>query len=66
MKTIVLGVGNPILRDDGVGIHVIQCIFYVRYSMVLIEHVRDVVGSFYKYTLPASLINQKVIKRRSL
>lgn len=22
MKTIVLGVGNPILRDDGVGIHV--------------------------------------------
>ena len=24
MKTIVLGVGNPILRDDGVGIHVIQ------------------------------------------
>ena len=24
MKTIVLGVGNPILRDDGVGVHVIQ------------------------------------------
>jgi hydrogenase maturation protease len=24
MKTIVLGVGNPILRDDGVGIHVIN------------------------------------------
>ena len=24
MKTIVLGVGNPILRDDGVGIHVIK------------------------------------------
>ncbi|MDI6916420.1 MAG: hydrogenase maturation protease [Thermoplasmatales archaeon] len=24
MKIIVLGVGNPILRDDGVGIHVIQ------------------------------------------
>ncbi|HVP99977.1 MAG TPA: hydrogenase maturation protease [Candidatus Thermoplasmatota archaeon] len=24
MKTIVLGVGNPILRDDGVGIHVID------------------------------------------
>lgn len=24
MKTIVLGVGNPILRDDGVGIHVIE------------------------------------------
>ncbi len=23
MKTIVLGVGNPILQDDGVGIHVI-------------------------------------------
>ena len=22
MKTIVLGVGNPILQDDGVGIHV--------------------------------------------
>jgi len=22
MKTIILGVGNPILRDDGVGIHV--------------------------------------------
>ena len=24
MKTIVLGVGNPILRDDGVGLHIIQ------------------------------------------
>jgi hydrogenase maturation protease len=24
MKTIVLGVGNPILRDDGVGIHVVK------------------------------------------
>jgi hydrogenase maturation protease len=24
MKTIVLGVGNPILQDDGVGVHVIQ------------------------------------------
>jgi hydrogenase maturation protease len=24
MKTIVLGVGNPILQDDGVGIHVIN------------------------------------------
>ena len=24
MKTIVLGVGNPILKDDGVGIHVIE------------------------------------------
>jgi len=28
----------------------------------LIKQVRDVVGSFYKYTLPASLINRKVIK----
>lgn len=24
MKTLVLGLGNPILRDDGVGIHVVQ------------------------------------------
>jgi len=24
MKTIVLGIGNPILRDDGVGIHVVK------------------------------------------
>ena len=24
MRTIVLGVGNPILRDDGVGIHVVN------------------------------------------
>ena len=24
MKTIVLGVGNPILRDDGVGVHVVK------------------------------------------
>ena len=24
MKTIVLGIGNPILQDDGVGIHVIN------------------------------------------
>ena len=24
MKTIVLGVGNPILKDDGVGIHVVE------------------------------------------
>jgi len=24
MKTIVLGVGNPILKDDGVGIHVVR------------------------------------------
>ena len=26
MKTIVLGVGNPILRDDGIGIHVIEAL----------------------------------------
>jgi len=26
MKTIVLGVGNPILQDDGVGIHVIEAL----------------------------------------
>ena len=24
MKTIVLGVGNPILKDDGIGLHVIE------------------------------------------
>ena len=24
MKTIILGIGNPILRDDGVGIHVAE------------------------------------------
>ncbi|MGA1848418.1 MAG: hydrogenase maturation protease [Thermoplasmatota archaeon] len=24
MKTIVVGIGNPILRDDGVGIHIIK------------------------------------------
>jgi hydrogenase maturation protease len=24
MKTMVLGVGNPILRDDGVGLHVVE------------------------------------------
>ena len=28
----------------------------------LIEQVRDVVGTFYKYTLPTALINRKVIK----
>jgi F420-non-reducing hydrogenase small subunit len=28
----------------------------------LIEKVRDVVGTFYKYTLPASLINRRVMK----
>ena len=28
----------------------------------LIEEIRDVVGTFYKYTLPVSLINRKVIK----
>ena len=28
----------------------------------LIEEIRDVVGTFYKYTLPASLINRKVMK----
>jgi len=28
----------------------------------LIEKIRDVVGTFYKYTLPASLINRKVMK----
>lgn len=26
MKTIVLGVGNPILKDDGVGIHVAEAL----------------------------------------
>jgi hydrogenase maturation protease len=26
MKTIVLGVGNPILQDDGVGLHVIEAL----------------------------------------
>ncbi|MFQ6050827.1 MAG: hydrogenase maturation protease [Candidatus Hydrothermarchaeota archaeon] len=24
MKTLILGIGNPLLRDDGVGIHVIR------------------------------------------
>jgi hydrogenase maturation protease len=24
MKTIVIGIGNPILRDDGVGIHIVK------------------------------------------
>jgi F420-non-reducing hydrogenase small subunit len=28
----------------------------------LIEQVKDVVGTFYKYTLPASLINRRVMK----
>jgi F420-non-reducing hydrogenase small subunit len=28
----------------------------------LIEQARDVVGTFYKYTLPTALINRKVIK----
>ena len=28
----------------------------------LIEEIRDVVGTFYKYTLPASLINRRVMK----
>jgi len=32
MKTIVLGVGNPILQDDGVGLHVIN---------ELREHLKD-------------------------
>lgn len=32
MKTVVLGVGNPILRDDGVGIHVVN---------QLKEHIND-------------------------
>jgi len=32
MKTIVLGVGNPILQDDGVGIHVLN---------ELREHLKD-------------------------
>jgi hydrogenase maturation protease len=32
MKTIVLGIGNPILQDDGVGIHVIN---------KLREHIKD-------------------------
>ena len=26
MKTIILGVGNPILKDDGVGIHVVKAL----------------------------------------
>src|SRR5512136_1107161 len=26
MKTMVLGIGNPILRDDGVGLHVIEAL----------------------------------------
>ena len=26
MKTIVLGIGNPILQDDGVGLHVIEAL----------------------------------------
>ncbi|MBN1861501.1 MAG: oxidoreductase [Candidatus Thermoplasmatota archaeon] len=28
----------------------------------LLEEIRDIVGTFYKYTLPASLINRKVMK----
>lgn len=26
MKTLVLGLGNPILRDDGIGIHVVRAV----------------------------------------
>ncbi|UCF49051.1 MAG: hydrogenase maturation protease [Thermoplasmatales archaeon] len=38
MKTIVLGVGNPILRDDGVGIHVAnQLKQYVNDSDITID-----------------------------
>ena len=28
----------------------------------LIQEIRDVVGTFYKYTLPSSLIHRKVMK----
>jgi hydrogenase maturation protease len=38
MKTIVLGVGNPILRDDGVGLHVAnQLKQYVNDSNITID-----------------------------
>ena len=28
----------------------------------LLENIRDIVGTFYKYTLPVSLLNRKVIR----
>ncbi len=38
MKTIVLGVGNPILQDDGVGLHVIEALRpRVKNPMVTVE-----------------------------
>jgi hydrogenase maturation protease len=38
MKTIVLGVGNPILQDDGVGLHVIDALRrYINDPMVTLE-----------------------------
>jgi hydrogenase maturation protease len=38
MKTIVLGIGNPILQDDGVGIHVINALrAHASHSKVAME-----------------------------
>jgi hydrogenase maturation protease len=38
MKTIVLGVGNPILQDDGVGLHVIDALRrQIRNPMITVE-----------------------------
>lgn len=38
MKTMVLGIGNPILRDDGVGLHVIEALRqHVHNPMVTLE-----------------------------
>ena len=38
MKTIVLGVGNPILQDDGVGIHIAnQLKEHINHSDVTID-----------------------------
>lgn len=37
MKTLVLGVGNPILSDDGVGIHVARELSKRNYSGVRVE-----------------------------
>jgi hydrogenase maturation protease len=66
MKTIVLGVGNPILQDDGVGIHVINALCdRVRSSDVVIEtaytggmNLLDLIRGFEKVILVDAIKNK--------
>lgn len=66
MKTLVLGIGNPILQDDGVGIHVINELRpYIKNSKVKVDiaytggmNLLDIIRGFDKVILIDAIKNE--------